>query len=113
MGSFSIYHWLIILAIFAVIIVLASKGKGSNQEHVKVNSKAELFGNVQKYAALGYQTVMDRGHIVVLTKKIPFNWLLFILLLFIPVVGWIALIILLFGNKNKVRTVTIEAPENA
>ncbi|MGR9171335.1 hypothetical protein [Rhizobium sp. KDH_Rht_773_N] len=113
MGSFSLFHWLILIAIVAVVIFLASRGSSPKPQHIKVGSKAELFGAVQKYAAQGYQTVMDRGHIIVMNKKIPFNWFLFIVLLFIPIIGWIALLVLLFANKNKISSVTIEAPENA
>lgn len=122
MGSFSMFHLLIIGLIVAVIIVLGrrmavnpshpSVPKDAPQ-HVTVGSKAELLGTVQTYAAQGYQTVMDRGHLIVMSKKVPFNWLLCIVLLFIPIIGWIALLVLLFGNKNKVSSITIEAPEHA
>jgi hypothetical protein len=56
---------------------------------------------------------MDRGHLIVMNKKIPFNWVLCIFLVLIPVIGWIALLFLLFANKNKISSVTIEAPESA
>jgi hypothetical protein len=122
MGSFSIYHLLIIGFLVAIPVVLGRRmtanpnrprvANGAPQ-HVSVGSKAELLGTVQTYAAQGYQTVMDRGHLIVMSKKVPFNWLLCIVLLFIPIIGWIALLVLLFGNKNKVSSITIEAPENA
>jgi cytochrome b561 len=111
MGSFSIFHWLIIIVIIGLVVYFASGEKSPAPKHIRVNSKAELFNQVQKYAAQCFQTVMDRGHIIVLNKKVPFNWVLFIVLLFIPIIGWIALLMLLFANKSKIQTVTIEAPE--
>lgn len=104
---------LFIIAIAAIVIVLVFPSGSPPPEHVKVGSKAELLGTVQKYAAQGYQTVMDRGHLIVMNKKIPFNWVLCIFLVLIPVIGWIALLFLLFANKNKISSVTIEAPESA
>ena len=115
MGSLSIWHWIILLLLIvtALSIVRRALGRGSKQETIKVNGKSELLTKMQSYAARGFQTVVDRGNIVVMSKKQPFNWALGIVLLFIPVIGWIALLVVLFGKKDQVHSVTIEAPEAA
>lgn len=116
MGSFSIWHWIILLVPVVVVVVLVNivrraLGRGSKQETVKVEGKSELLTKMQSYAAQGFQTVVDRGNVVIMSKKQPFNWALGIVLLFIPVIGWIPLLIMLFSKKDKVHSVTIEAPE--
>jgi hypothetical protein len=120
MGSFSIFHWLIVIAIIAAIVMVlkrvggrSASGQSATDEHVTVQNKQELLGKVQFYATKGFQTVMDRGSVIVMSRRIPFNWVLFIVLLFIPIIGWIALLILIFANKNKVQTITIESLEAA
>lgn len=112
MGSFSIWHWGIVIFFIAIsVMIVRAASRTPKPETQRVATKAELFGRIQMYAAQGYQTVLDRGNIVVMSRRIPFNWVLMIVLLFIPIIGWVAFLILLFGNKNKVHSITLEAPE--
>jgi hypothetical protein len=92
------------------LVSRATTGK-TTSETVNVSNKEALVAEVQRRAIAGYQSVVDRGNVVIMNRKVPVNWLLLILLLFIPVIGWAALLVLLFSNRNKFHTVTITVVE--
>ncbi len=67
---------------------------------------------VNSYAAKGYVTVHNDTNSSTLSRKKPFNWVLAIVLLFIPIVGWIGLGMMLMasGRGADVVEVTLEGP---
>lgn len=66
---------------------------------------------VVEHAAKGFTTIRDDGNSITLSQKKPFNWVLAIVLLFIPIIGWIALIaMILAGNRgNNVVEITLSS----
>ena len=71
---------------------------------ISVGTDAEYRSVISKYAGQGYLTVHDGGGHATMSKKKPFNWVLAIICLFIPIIGWIALIMMIMaaGRGNKV-----------
>ena len=62
---------------------------------IRVGTREELRSQMSVYAGKGFTTVNNDGAVVTLSRKKPFNWVLAIICLFIPVLGWIALVIML------------------
>lgn len=58
---------------------------------ITVSSKAELQSKISAYARDGFATMHNDGNSVTLSRKKKFNWIVAIICLFIPVIGWIAL----------------------
>lgn len=77
-------------------------------ERFKVGSKAELRAKVRDYAARGYLIVQNSEDYVSLSKKKIFNWILAIILLFVPIIGWLALGAMIFAASRGSHTVEIE-----
>jgi hypothetical protein len=72
-----------------------------------VQTAADLRRTVTSYASRGFQTVRDEGNIVTLSKRRTFNWILAIICLFIPIIGWIALIMMIAAAARGSEVVTI------
>ncbi len=119
MGSLSLIHSLLALILVVAIIYIvfkavagAASGKGGassdNINFIKVGSRSEAIDKVTALASQGYSIIMDADNKIVLAKKVPFNWVLGIVLLFIPIIGWISLGYMLFANKGKTKTASIE-----
>ncbi len=71
----------------------------------------EAFRNtLAGYAAKGFQTLRDQGDSITLSKKKTFNWVLAIVCLFIPVIGWVALAFMLMaaGRGSEVVEIALE-----
>jgi hypothetical protein len=81
---------------------------------VNVSDRDAFRRAVNNYAAKGYATIHSDGTSTTLSRKKPFNWLLAIILLFIPIIGWIALgaMLLASGRGNDVVEVTLQ-PESS
>jgi hypothetical protein len=62
------------------------------------------------YAARGFTTLRDQGNHITLSKKKTFNWVAAIICLFIPIIGWAALIfmILAAGRGSEVVEIVLE-----
>lgn len=68
----------------------------------------EAFRNaITTYAARGFQTLRDEGNHITLSKRKSFNWPLAIICLFIPIIGWIALIFMLLSSGRGSEVVEI------
>lgn len=78
---------------------------------VNVSDRDAFRRAVNNYAAKGYVTIHSDGTSTTLSRKKPFNWVLGIGLLFIPIIGWIALgmMLLASGRGNDVVEVTLQA----
>lgn len=71
----------------------------------------EAFRNtLTSYAAKGFQTLRDEGNHITLSKRKTFNWPLAILCLFIPIIGWAALVFMLMaaGRGSEVVEIVLE-----
>lgn len=62
---------------------------------------------IQDYARQGYQILRDEGHRVTLSRKKPFNWIVAIICLFIPIIGWIALAMMIMAANRGSDVVEI------
>lgn len=74
---------------------------------VTVSSPDALRHEMLSYASRGYSTFKDEGTRVTLSRQKRFNWLLMIILLFIPIVGWIALGMMLVAHRRGHEIVEI------
>ena len=77
---------------------------------VAVQTPEAFRRTIAEYAAKGFQTLRDEGNSITLSKKKGFNWPLAIICLFIPIIGWIALGIMLMasGRGSDVVEITLE-----
>jgi hypothetical protein len=67
---------------------------------VTVRSREDMRTQMSTYIAKGYSTVHNDGSVVTLSRKKPFNWLLAVICLFIPIIGWIALVMMLIASNR-------------
>jgi hypothetical protein len=74
---------------------------------IHVASRDELRANMSSYAAQGYATMHDGGNVVTLSRKKPFNWVLAIICLFIPIIGWIALMMMIIAANRGHQVVEL------
>jgi hypothetical protein len=81
-----------------------------NIQRVTVSSKPELRSVIATWAAKGFTTVSNDGDLALLSRKKPFNWVLAILCLFVPVFGWIALVFMIMaaGRGSEVVEISLE-----
>jgi len=79
-------------------------------QHVKTRTDVEYRSAISKYARQGFTTVHEGGGFATLSKKKPFNWVLAIICLFIPIIGWIALLLMIIaaGRGSKVIEIELE-----
>jgi hypothetical protein len=76
-------------------------------EVIRVKSQQELQARMSLYAAKGFATVHNDGGVVTLSRKKPFNWLLAVICLFIPIIGWIALVMMLMAPNRGHQVVEL------
>lgn len=74
---------------------------------ISVASPEALRAETLAYASRGFSTFKDEGNRVTLCRRKRFNWLLMIILLFIPVIGWIALGMMLVAHRRGNEIVEI------
>jgi hypothetical protein len=74
---------------------------------IRVASKQELRSKISGYAAKGFSTLYDEGDMVTLSRKKPFNWILAVICLFIPIIGWIALIMMIMAASRGSEVVEL------
>lgn len=77
---------------------------------VTVETPEAFRSALTNYAAKGFLTLRDQGNHVTLSKKKTFNWVLAIICLFIPIIGWIALAFMLMaaGRGSEVVEIVLE-----
>ncbi|OYX26454.1 MAG: hypothetical protein B7Z10_03095 [Rhodobacterales bacterium 32-66-7] len=74
-----------------------------------VSDSAELKRMVASYAAQNYTTVHSDERSAILSRRKKFNWVLAIICLFIPIIGWVALVLMIMaaGRGSEVVEVKI------
>ena len=77
-------------------------------EHFDVTNANEMRARVREYASKGYVTIQDRDNYAILSRRKEFNWVLAIICLFIPIIGWIALVFMVLASARGSHTVEIE-----
>ena len=75
---------------------------------VKVGDRRELRTTVNSYAAQNFVVISSDEEGTTLSRKKPFNWVLAIICLFIPIIGWIALGYMLFASSRGAEVVEIQ-----
>lgn len=83
----------------------------SEPKTITVQSQDEFRRTLTSYASKGFQTLRDQGNHITLSKKKTFNWVLAIICLFIPIIGWAALIymILAAGRGSEVVEIILDS----
>ncbi len=82
-------------------------------EVVNVSNKEQLRAKLTQYASDGFVTIRDAGDSLTLSRKKKFNWILAIICLFIPVIGWIALIAMILAAGRGSRVVELNLVQAA
>lgn len=77
-------------------------------EQVSVSSTEEFQSTITQYAQKGFNTVHNSNGHATMSKKKPFNWVLAIICLFIPILGWIALIMMIIAAQRGNKVVEID-----
>ena len=67
---------------------------------IRVNSKEDLQLQLISHAAKGFVKLHEDANITVMSRKKPFNWVLAIVCLFIPIIGWIAPIMMIMAANR-------------
>lgn len=82
----------------------------SEPKTITVHTPEAFRNTLASYAAQGFQTLRDQGDSITLSKKKTFNWVLAIVCLFIPVIGWAALVFMLkaAGRGSEVVEIALE-----
>lgn len=110
--TFSLWHWIIVLSIILIpiyIVYIILNGMRPVRKTVLVSNKGQLDSVILEFAREGYSVSAERGNSVVLSRPKNNNWLAALLLLFIPLIGWAALIWIIFGNKSRFDTIKINS----
>jgi hypothetical protein len=76
-------------------------------KRISVADRNTLRSTVNSYAAQGFSTIHSDINSTTLSRKKPFNWLLAIIMLFIPIIGWIALVAMLRASGRGSQVVEI------
>lgn len=86
----------------------------STPQTITVRTPEAFRQTLTSYAARGFQTLRDEGNHITLSKKKTFNWLLAIICLFIPIIGWIALAFMLMaaGRGSEVVEIKLDPATN-
>lgn len=79
----------------------------SSTKTITVSSDDAYRLEINKYSAQGYSTIRDAGSSITLSRNKPFNWILAIICLFIPIIGWIALIMMILAASRGSQVVEI------
>lgn len=80
---------------------------------IRVGSKQELRSQMSSYAAKGFTTLHNDEGVVTLSRKKPFNWIVAIICLFIPIIGWIALAMMIMAANRGSEVVEIHLEQQA
>jgi len=77
---------------------------------ITVHTQEAFRRTVTSYAARGFQTLRDEGNHITLSKKKTFNWVAAIICLFIPIIGWAALVFMLMaaGRGSEVVEIVLD-----
>ena len=78
------------------------------EEYITVGTREQFRKAIMAYGAKGFQTILDEGAVVTLSRKKKFNWLVAIICLFIPIIGWIALVAMIIAAGRGSEVVQIE-----
>jgi hypothetical protein len=74
---------------------------------ITVHTPEAFRQTIVSYASRGFTTLRDEANHVTLSKKKTFNWVLAIICLFIPVIGWIALVFMILAASRGSEVVEI------
>lgn len=74
---------------------------------IRVTTREDFRAKVNGYAAQGFQTLRDEGTTITLSRKKPFNWVLAIICLFIPIIGWGALVYMIMAANRSTEVVEV------
>ncbi len=85
----------------------------ANITRVPVTDREAFRRAVNSYAAQGYATIHNDGTSTTLSRKKPFNWVLAIVLLFIPIIGWIALGAMLLASGRGADVIEVSFATDA
>lgn len=77
---------------------------------ITVRNKDHFRKTLATYAAQGFQTLRDEGDRITMSKRKTFNWPAAIVCLFIPIIGWIALLFMLLaaGRGSEVIEIVLK-----
>ena len=85
----------------------------SEPKTITVHTPEAFRNTLASYAVQGFQTLRDEGDSITLAKKKTFNWVLAIVCLFIPVIGWAALVFMLMAAGRGSEVVEIALDQKA
>lgn len=74
---------------------------------IETATTKEYRDAILSYATKGYTTIASTASSTTLSRKKPFNWVLAIICLFIPIIGWIALGYMLTASRRGSDVVEI------
>lgn len=74
---------------------------------ITVHTTKEFRSTINAYAGRGFQVIRDEDNQITLSKRNHFNWPLAIVCLFIPILGWIALIAMIMSASRGTEVVEI------
>lgn len=80
-------------------------------ERITVADRTALRTTINNYAAQGFNTIHSDATSATLSRRKHFNWLLATILLFIPIIGWIALVRMLRASSRGSNVVEIMIAE--
>lgn len=77
---------------------------------ITVHTPTEFRSTVNSYAKRGFSVLQGNDTHITLSKRKSFNWVVAIICLFIPIIGWIALaaMIMAAGRGSEVVEITLE-----
>lgn len=84
----------------------------SKPQTITVHTPEAFRQTIISYASRGFTTLRDESNHVTLSKKKTFNWVAAIICLFIPIIGWIALILMIMaaGRGSEVVEIVLQQP---
>lgn len=85
----------------------------STPQTITVHTPEAFRKTITSYASRGFQTLRDEGNAITLSKRKTFNWPLAIICLFIPIIGWAALIFMLLAAGRGSEVVEIVLTQQA
>ena len=74
---------------------------------VNVSSDDAYRSTINQYSAKGFTTIRETNSSITLSRKSPFNWVIAIICLFIPIIGWIALIFMIMASFKGSQVVEV------
>lgn len=80
-------------------------------QHIKVSDKSEFQAKVLEYSTKNFTTVFQDNESITMSRKKPFNWIIAIICLFIPIIGWIALIMMIIAAGRGSQVVQISVSD--